>query len=311
MSQELDISWQTLRRIAQDWGGAAAELSEVMPLDGGAISTTIVLKLADGRRAVCKISDHRVDRSYINEAHQLRLLAKAGMPTPEVYAAKLGSLDDPYSYILMEFVEGKNLQQARRACSDAQFDDLQTHLAELLLALHDHTGEQYGRVEVEPPAPAFTDWPRFYRHVFDPICADALESNLIPVKCRKQIGKIQERLDRLLQHDDVPRLVHWDVWSTNIVARPDDAGNWRVAALLDPNCKYAHAEAELAYLSLFQTATPAFFKAYQRKRKLSDDYHRVRKPVYQVFFLLNHVHLFGAAYVQPLQAAVDRLAPLV
>jgi fructosamine-3-kinase len=311
MSQELDISWQTLRRIAQDWGGAAAELSEVKPLDGGAISTTIALKLADGRQAVCKISAHRVDRSYVNEAHQLGMLAEAGVPTPKVYATKLGSLEDPFSYILMEFIEGMNLQQARRACTEAEFDAIQAHLAELLLALHERTGEQYGRVEVEPAAPTFARWPQFYRHIFDPICDDALESNLIPMKCRKQIGRIQERLDRLLEHDDLPRLVHWDVWSTNIMVRPDEAGNWRVAALLDPNCKFAHVEAELAYLSLFQTATPAFIKAYQRKRKLGDDYHRVRKPVYQVFFLLNHVNLFGAAYVQPLQIAVERCAGVV
>ncbi|MGA3066938.1 MAG: fructosamine kinase family protein [Tepidisphaeraceae bacterium] len=311
MSQELDISWQTLRRIAQDWGGDAAELSEVTPLDGGAISTTIALKLADGRQAVCKISAHRVDRSYVNEAHQLKLLAEAGLPAPRVYATRLGSLEDPFSYILMEFVDGVNLQQARRACTEEQFADLQAHLAQLLLALHEHTAEGYGRVEIDPPAPTFADWPTFFRRVFDPICDDTLKSNLIPGKCRRQIGKVLERLDLLVRHDDVPRLVHWDVWSTNILARPDESGNWRVAALLDPNCKYAHAEAELAYLSLFQTATPAFLKAYQQKRKLGEDYHRVRKPVYQVFFLLNHVNLFGSGYVQPLEAAVQRLSGLI
>jgi protein-ribulosamine 3-kinase len=122
---------------------------------------------------------------------------------------------------------------------------------------------------------------------------------------------LQERLDKLLQHDDVPRLVHWDLWSANLIARQNGSGQWHIAALLDPNCKFAHVEAELAYLTLFQTCTPTFFKTYQQKRKLSDDYHRLRKPVYQVFFLLNHVHLFGAGYVQPLTAAVDKVASLI
>jgi fructosamine-3-kinase len=311
MSQELDISWQTLRRIAQDWGGQSAELSEVKPLDGGAINTTIALTLADGRKAVCKVSAHRVDRSYLNEAHQLSMLAEARIPVPKVYATKLGSLDDPFSYIVMEFIEGINLQQAKRTCSESEYDALQAHLAELLLGLHEKTAEQYSRVQLHPDPQMFDDWPKFFRHVFDPICAEASQSNLIPVKCKKQIGKLQERLDRLLQHDDVPRLVHWDVWSANLIARPDDTGQWRVVALLDPNCKFAHVEAELAYLTLFQTSTPAFFKTYQQKRKLTDDYHRLRKPVYQVFFLLNHVHLFGSGYVQPLTAAVDRVAPLI
>jgi fructosamine-3-kinase len=311
MSQELDISWQVLRRIVQDWGGTSAELSEVKPLDGGAISSTVALGLTDGSKAVCKISAHRVDRSYVNEAHQLRLMADLGLPVPKVYAAKVGSLEDPFSYILMEFVEGINLQQARRACSAEQFDGLQSHLAELLTLLHEQTSEHYGRVEVSPEAPTFQAWPQFYLHIFDPICEELLKSSQIPGKCRKQIGRIVDRLDRLLAHDDVPRLVHWDVWSTNILTRPQESGQWKVAAMLDPNCKFAHVEAELAYLALFQTSNPAFLKKYQRTRKLGEDYHRVRKPIYQVFSLMNHVYLFGAGYVQPLIAAVERVGGAV
>ena len=94
------------------------------------------------------------------------------------------------------------------------------------------------------------------------------KSNLLPVKCRKTVAKVHARLDRLIGHDDPPRLVHWDVWSTNLLTYCDEAGNWRVCALLDPNCKYAHAEAELAYLELFHTVTPAFLKAYQQGRRL-------------------------------------------
>jgi fructosamine-3-kinase len=105
--------------------------------------------------------------------------------------------------------------------------------------------------------------------------------------------------------------VHWDVWATNILAAPDDAGNWRIAAVLDPNCKYAHTEAEIAYIDLFHTSTPAFMKAYQQERKLEDHYHRVRKHVYQLYPLVNHFHLFGGQYLTPLTAAAERAASLV
>jgi fructosamine-3-kinase len=311
MSQEMDISWQVLRRIAQDWGGAAAELAEVKPLDGGCISTTVALHLTDGRKAVCKISSHRVDRSYVNEAHQLSLLAARGVPVPTVYAAKLGSLEDPFSYILMEFIEGMNLQQARRATTSEQYDGLQAELARLVLAMHEQAADKYSRAEISPPAPQFDKWPPFYHHLFDPIYQDVVQTKTIPARCRKQVAKIHERLDQLLQHDDVPRLVHWDVWSTNILVRPDSSGHWSIAALLDPNCKFAHIEAEIAYMALFQTSTPAFMKAYQERRRLSDDYHRLRKPIYQLYFLMNHVHLFGAGYINPFVAAADRLSAVI
>jgi len=311
MSQEIDISWQVLGRIVREWGGESAEMAEIKPLDGGCISTTVAILLADGRKVVCKISPHRVDRSYINEAHQLNFMAGLGLPVPEVYAAKVGTLDDPFSYILMEFVEGMNLHQARHKCSTEQFEALQIRLAEMMLTLHERTGPAYSRLEIEPAPSQFDSWPIFYRSVFDPICRDVVQLTSLPVKTRKQIGKIHDRLDRLLQHDEVPRLVHWDVWSTNILVGPDDSGDWHIAALLDPNCKFAHFEAEIAYITLFHTSTPAFLKSYQQRRRLTEDYHRVRKLIYQLYFLLNHVVLFGGEYVNQAIAAVDRLSPVV
>jgi fructosamine-3-kinase len=304
MSQEMDISWQVLGRIVQDWGGPSAEIAEIKPLNGGCINTTVAMQLTDGRKVVCKISPHRVDRSYVNEAHQLGFMAGVGLPVPEVYAAKVGTLDDPFSYILMEFIDGMSLNQAKAKCSAEDFDKLQSRLAEMMLMLHEHTAPTYARVEVEPEPSQFNSWPTFYRNVFDPIYRDVM-------KTRKHIDKIHGKLDRLLQHDEVPRLVHWDVWSTNILVRKEDSGDWKIAALLDPNCKFAHFEAEIAYMTLFHTTTPAFLKTYQRQRRLSDEYHRVRKLVYQLYFLLNHVTLFGGEYVKHAISAVDQLGAVV
>ena len=71
--QENDISWQVLRRIVHDWAGSAAELTEVKPLEGGCINTTLALMTAGGPRAVLKISPHRVNREFLREAEQQRL----------------------------------------------------------------------------------------------------------------------------------------------------------------------------------------------------------------------------------------------
>ncbi len=232
MSQEIDISWEVLGRIVREWGSSSAQIAQVTPLEGGCISTAVAVELTDGRKAVCKISPHRVDRSYVNEAHQLKCMAGLGLPTPQVYAAKIGSLDDPFSYILMEFVEGCNLHQAKQKCSADEFDGLQTQLAEMLLLLHERTATEYGRVEISPEPSQFDSWPTFYRAIFDPICQEVLKLPAMPIKTRKQIGRIHEHLDQLLEQDEVPRLVHWDVWSTNILARPDDSGQWKIWQLL-------------------------------------------------------------------------------
>src|SRR5947209_10280927 len=108
-----DISWQTLRRIVHDWVGTAAELEEVKPLHGGSINSTFALTTQGGDRAVLKISPYRVDRNYVHEAYQLNVLRTIGVPAPQVYTCRVGSLDDPMSYLLLEFIEGMDLAEAK------------------------------------------------------------------------------------------------------------------------------------------------------------------------------------------------------
>ena len=309
---EVDISWPVLRRIVQDWAGTATELKEFIPLHGGQINTTLELHLGDGRKVVIKVSPHRVDKSYEREAYQLALLKDAGVPVPEVLAWKMGSLDDPFSYILLEFVEGIDLGEARKRATPEEFDTLQAELAEIVAAMHAHTNPKYMRVMAG--GQAFDVWPAFYRSIYDAIWHEAEKDKHLPKVTRKHIGKIHERLERFIgPHGDCPRLVHWDIWNTNIMAAPPSNGDgkWRIRALLDPNCKYAHAEAEIAYMELFHTCTPAFLKAYQQHHRLENEYHKFRKPIYQLYPMINHLNVFGESYLQPLAAAVEKTSHLV
>src|SRR5579872_874705 len=89
---EVDVSWQALRQIVHDWAGSAAELDEVTPLAGGCINTTLCLQTKDGQKAVLKITPHRVDHAYADESHQLGVLRDVGIPVPDIYACKTGSL---------------------------------------------------------------------------------------------------------------------------------------------------------------------------------------------------------------------------
>ena len=309
-SMPAEISWQVLRQIARDWAGASADLAEVKTLDGGSVATTLCLTTAAGDRAVLKITPHRVDRSYADEAAQLKLLREKGLPVPNVYAAAVGTLDNPFSYLLMEFVYGVDLAGVKACCEPPDFDAVQSALAETVLSLHSNTATHYMRVTHDEPT-RFDNWARCYREIYDAIWHELEKSNVLPTKCRKIVSKVHERLETLLAHGDSPRLSHGDMWSTNLLFRPDDTGKWRLAALIDPNCRYAHCEAELAYLELFHTVTPAFLKSYQQAQRLPAEYHRVRKPVYQLYEMLNHLMVFGHEYLKPTLVAIERVTPLV
>lgn len=327
-----EVSWQSLRRIVQDWSGGRSDIEQVRSLDGGSTSTTVLLDTTGGERAVLKLSPHRVDRSYEREAAQLDLLRSLGLPAPRVLGMQVATLDRPDSYLLIEFLPGMNLHEARRQATPAEFDDLQRQFAEIVVALHGRTGSHYGKVEpadaaaLSPEAPGDTattataaspkdghaSWAEFYRGLYDAIWRECEKHHAMSVKSRKLVSRVHDRLETLLAHTDAPRLTHGDLWWSNVLAdRDSGTGRWRISGLLDPNCKYAHAESELAYLELFQTTTPAFTKAYQQTFRLPEEYHRLRKPIYQLYELINHVNLFGDRYLKPLQLTLDKLAPLV
>src|SRR5678816_4281183 len=145
-STPVDISWHVLRQIARDWAGSSTELAEVKALDGGSVSTTLRLVTAAGDSAVLKITPPRVDRAYADEAVQLDLLRDVGMPVPRVYATFMGTLDNPFSYILMEFIEGIDLAGVKACCLAEEFDVVQAELAEAVLRLHSHMSTHYMRV---------------------------------------------------------------------------------------------------------------------------------------------------------------------
>src|SRR5690606_18902351 len=124
-------------------------------------------------------------------------------------------------------------------CSPEEFDQLQRHLAELVLRMHEHSAELYGRV-ADGEARGYSSWPQFYRDCYDQIWKDAEKEYNLPVKMRRQIAKVHGKLDKLLAHDDRPRLVHWDLWANNMLCRQDADGQWRIVSILDPECKWAH-----------------------------------------------------------------------
>lgn len=313
-ASESDISWQLLRRIIRDWLGNSAELQEVAPLVGGCINLTLKLTIKDGNSnncAVLKISPHRIDRSLQREAYQLNHLRSLGIPVPEVYQWKLADLAEPDSYILMQYVDAMDFSKIRQQIDPDQFKRLQVQLAGIVAKMHDHTSRQYTRLCDQHDSLAYEHWHEFFKHVYDPIWHEAEKSIDLPKKTKKHLGKIHEKLDRLLAHPDCPRLVHWDIWDTNVMAKPDSHGNWNVVALLDPNCKFAHAEAELAYMELFHTVTPDFMKTYHSLHKSEDGYSRLRRPIYQLYSLLDHLNLFGHQYAEKVVQSAHYLATVV
>jgi fructosamine-3-kinase len=93
------------------------------------------------------------------------------------------------------------------------------------------------------------------------------------------------------EHDG-PSLLHGDLWSGNVLG--DAEGR---PVLVDPAAYRGHREVDLAMADLFGGFGAAFHTAYAEARPLTDGYRDVRRPIYELFYLLVHVNLFGGGYV--------------
>lgn len=90
--------------------------------------------------------------------------------------------------------------------------------------------------------------------------------------------------------EEQPSLIHGDLWSGNYLI--DSNGTpW----LIDPATAYAPREMDLAMSTLFGGFGPAFYRAYENEWPTQPGY-ADREPLYQLYYLLVHVNLFGAGY---------------
>lgn len=106
---------------------------------------------------------------------------------------------------------------------------------------------------------------------------------------------------RLAGCDEPPSLIHGDLWSGNALSTPEGP------ALVDPSCSYSHREAELGMMTLFGGFSRRTFDAYEEAAPLAPG-HRERRPLYELYHVLNHATLFGGAYVRD---AVERARRLL
>ena len=103
---------------------------------------------------------------------------------------------------------------------------------------------------------------------------------------------------------DGPSLLHGDLWGGNVLAASCGAGIR--PALVDPAAYHGHREVDLAMSELFGGFDRGFYAAYERAWPLEPGYRPRRRAVYQLFYLLVHVNLFGAAYIRPTRDALER-----
>ena len=181
-------------------------------------------------------------------------------------------------------------------------------LGRALATMHRNTGPRFGwhrdnTIGTTPQINTWSvSWPEFFR---DRRLAPQLEL----AAERGHRGALQRDGARLLDvlpallagHEPVPSLVHGDLWSGNAARHRDGE-----PVVFDPAVHFADREVDVAMSELFGGFGADFYAAYDDAWPRADG-HVIRRTLYNLYHVLNHLNLFGGGYGAQAQTMIVRL----
>lgn len=282
-----DITEQVQAAIDQPF-----ELIDKRPVGGGSINEAWVI--GNGRKQYfLKLhSAYRVDM-FIAEAAGLNEIAHSHsvrVPVPICYG-----ISGNNSFIVMEYLE-------------LGHGDSAAALGRQLAQMHRTRAREYGwsRDNTIGSTPQIntwsTDWIGFFGE-------RRLGYQLGLPGARGYGRRLQDDGERLIAHlpafftdyQPQPSLLHGDLWGGNYAT--DSSG---APVIFDPAVYYGDREADIAMTELFGGFGSRFYDAYNEAWPLDAGY-VVRKTLYNLYHVLNHLNLFGGGYGGQAQSMVSRL----
>ena len=274
-------------------GLGAGPIVRAEGVGGGCVSPVARVEGSGGERWFLKwAAPEHPDGLLAAEAEGLRTLAATGtVRVPSIVAAAP-------RWLLLEWIEPG-------AADDASWRRLGADLA----ALHRHRGEGWGAsadnfIGPLPQAngPA-AGWPEFWAtRRLEPQVRRADAAGWLEARDRARLDRLMDGLPERIGvgDDEGPSTLHGDLWSGNVhmaAAGPP--------ALVDPSAYRGHREVDLAMAELFGGFGPGFRAAYGEAWPLEPGYAPVRRAVYQLYYLLVHVNLFGGGYLAGCRRALQ------
>jgi fructosamine-3-kinase len=279
---------------ARDCAGEGCVLEAMRPVGGGCIHRAYVLECG-GKRFFAKINTAAYREHFLAEEDGLVALREAGMRVPQVFS--LGTTPG-YAYLLCGFLDLGTLDTASaRALGRAL---ARTHARDAGCRYGWHRANYIGAT---PQSNHWhDDWASFWAEErIAPQLALARENGLgerLQTLGERLLARIPHLLSR---HQPKPALVHGDLWSGNAGTVGDGE-----PVVFDPAVYVGDAEADLAMTELFGGFPRSFFEGYAEMATIAAGY-ETRKPLYNLYHVLNHANLFGGAYVGQAERVMTRL----
>jgi fructosamine-3-kinase len=263
-------------------------------VSGGDINTAEILE-GDGRRYFVKSND--VARLAMFEAESEGLAEIAATKSVRVPQSVCLGTHNARAFLVLEYLDIGH----STGTSDAL-------LGRKLAAMHHSTSSHFGwrRNNTIGSTPQINtaehDWVTFYREYRLRFQLELAEESGCGVKLMQRGEYLLERLPEFFaSYKPLPSLLHGDLWGGNHATLRDGT-----PVIFDPAVYYGDREADLAMTELFGGYDAGFHGAYQETWPLDAGY-RVRRDLYNLYHVLNHLNLFGGGYCRQAEQLINKL----
>jgi fructosamine-3-kinase len=275
--------WQNIFAALRQDAISVAENASPRSVGGGDISAAWRIDTDDAAVFVKTGPGNSLDM-FEAEAEGLReLLAAKAVRVPEVLGC--GVTADG-AYLVIEWIE-----------FDRPTSDTERLFGQQLAAMHRNCKERFGwhRDNTIGKTPQHnqwsSDWVEFFRHQRLGFQLQLASSGGFGSELQSAGAELSENFALLFRdYQPAASLLHGDLWG----------GNWAVTSgepvIFDPAVYYGDRESDIAMTQLFGGFGPEFYAAYQESWPMEPGYEN-RLKLYQLYHILNHLNLFGSAYL--------------
>lgn len=267
------------------------QVNSVSSLAGGSINQVYLLN-SSSKKMVVKINDrHKFPGMFAAEKEGLEeLRERQTFDAPEVLGiGETGAA----AYLLLEYKEERS--QKRHFWSS---------FARQLAALHKNSRDTFGfkTDNYIGSLPQFNN-PR--ETASDFYILERLEPQVAMASKR---GFSFGNLDRFYHNiseeipNEPPALIHGDLWNGNFIT--NEMG---LPCLIDPAVSYAPREMDLAMMKLFGGFPEKVFAEYNEIFPQENGFNE-RLPVWQLYYLLVHLNIFGSSYLPKVKRIFNRFS---
>jgi len=208
--------------LCQRGFGSTVQIESIHELGGGTFNTTYLITFTDQRKVVLRVSPPQTADTPWDEALLMRrehamqpFFAPFATLMPKTLLVDFTHQLIDRDYMFQTFIEGERWDNVVDELSSSENDILWEQFGNLLKQIHDVRGETFGL-----PRPGF-QFTRWSQTVIDHLehTLQFAKDNQIEVPGLAPILEMVRANPQWLDEIQIPRLLHGDLWSFNILIR--------------------------------------------------------------------------------------------